>query len=134
MNRTHLIQAFEQIATAEGYHFHTMEDRYIPQIVGKYPALWLSPPTFHSIEGRTHGKITYAVQAHAMQAAAKVPPAEHAQLHAQMEQQMMEIFGKLSQREFVVAVEDLQIRHSSMTLSSHGEVATTATAKVITFF
>ena len=33
MNRTHLIQAFEQIATAEGYHFHTMEDRYIPQIV-----------------------------------------------------------------------------------------------------
>jgi hypothetical protein len=31
-------------------------------------------------------------------------------------------------------VEDLQIRHSSMTLSSHGEVATTATAKVITFF
>lgn len=134
MNRTPLIQAVEQIATASGYRFYSMEDRYMPQIIKEYPTMWLSPPTFHSIEGRRHGKITYSVQMHAMQAGAKTPPEQHQSMHNQMEQELMEVFTQLTQREFIVAVENLQIRHSTQTLTPHGEVASTATAKVITFF
>ena len=134
MNRTRLLQAFEQKATADGYHFHSTDDRYIPQLVSAYPTLWLSPPKFESIEGRTHGTITYSVTAHALDAGAKLSPTERTARHAAMEDELLEIFSTLSEKDFVIAVENLTIKHSSQTLTSAGDVAATATAEVITFF
>ena len=55
MNRTNLLKAVESSATANGYHFYTGDEHYIPQLATAYPALWLNPPKFQSIEGRTHG-------------------------------------------------------------------------------
>ena len=134
MNRTKLLQAFEQKATADGYHFHSTFDRYIPQLVNAYPTLWLSPPKFESIEGRTHGRITYTITAHAIDAAAKLSPSERNESHARLEGELLDIFTTLSEHDFVAAVEGLEIKHSSQTLTSAGDVAATATAKVITIF
>lgn len=134
MNRTPLIQAFEQTATADGYHFHCAEERYIQQLAGEYPVLWLTPPTFHSKQGRTHGKISYEVTAHAISRGAKIHPEERNTLWSKMEQDLIHIFSSISEREFVIAVEELKIRHSSHTLTPSGEVVATATAKVITFY
>lgn len=134
MNRTPLIKAVEQTATANGYHFHCAEERYIPQLAGGYPTLWLTPPTFHSKEGRNHGKISYNLTLHAIDRGAKIHPEERNTLWSKMEQDLIEIFSSLTLEEFVIAVEDLQIRHTSQTLTPSGEVAATATAKVITFY
>lgn len=134
MNRTHLLQAFSRTATADGYHFHSTDDRYIPQLVTAYPALWLSPPEFKQIKGRKHGTITYNITAHALDAGAKLSPTERTARHTALEEELIKVFSSLSEEEFVVAVENLSIRHSSQTLTSAGEVAATATAEVITFF
>ena len=53
---------------------------------------------------------------------------------ARLEGDIVGMFSSLSQEDFVVAVEDLKIRHTSHTLTAHGEIAATATADVITFF
>lgn len=134
MNRTHLLQAFERTATADGYLFHSTDERYIPQLVTSFPALWLAPPKFKSMEGRKHGTITYDITAHALDAGAKLSPTERNARHAALEEELLKVFSMLSEEEFVVTVENLSIRHSSQTLTSAGEVAATATAEVITFF
>jgi hypothetical protein len=69
-----------------------------------------------------------------MDAGAKLPPEERESIWARLEQDVVELFSSLSSEEFVVAVENLKIRHSSHTLTPHGEVAATATAEVVTFF
>lgn len=134
MNVKKLNSAIEQSATANGYHFHSAEERYIPQLTTAYPTLWLTPPTMKQMEGRTHGRITYSLTMHALDAAAKLPPEERNQRWAEMEGDLIGMFTQLSKEDFVVAIEHLTLRQSSHTLTSHGEVAVTATADVITFF
>ncbi len=134
MNRKKLLQAFERIATADGYTFHSTDERHLSQLIDTYPAMWLAPPTFSSMEGRKHGKITYSVTLHALDAGAKLHPEERENVWAELEKDVVGLFSTLSQEDFVVAVEDLKIRHTSHTLTAHGEVAATATADVITFF
>lgn len=134
MNRTHLLQAFSRTATADGYHFHSTDERYIPQLVTAYPALWLSPPEFKQMEGRKHGTITYNIKAHALASGAKLSPTERTARHTELEEELVKVFSSLSEEDFVVAVENLSIRHTSQTLSSAGEIVATATAEVITFF
>jgi hypothetical protein len=51
-----------------------------------------------------------------------------------LEDELVEMFSKLSVAKRVIAVEGLKIRHTSSTLTTHGEVAATATAEVVTFF
>ena len=134
MNRTNLLKAVEESATANGYHFYTGDEHYIPQLATAYPALWLNPPKFQSIEGRTHGKITYAVTLHALCANAKASPDELREMSAELEEQLLGTFSSLSEADFVVAVENLQIRHQSLTRTAAGNATATATADVITFF
>ena len=134
MNRKQLLQAVERIATADGYHFHSTDDRHMSQLITAYPTVWLSPPVFSSMQGRKHGKVTYSVTLHALEAGAKLPPEKREEVWARLEQDIVEMFSTLSQEDFVVAVEDLKIRHTSHTLTAHGEIAATATADVITFF
>lgn len=134
MNRKKLLQAAQRIATAEGYQFYSTDERHMSQLVESYPAMWLTPPTFSTMEGRKHGKITYSVTLHALDAGAKLPPQEREGVWERLELDIVNLFSTLSEEDFVVAVEDLKIRHTSHTLTSHGEVAATATADVITFF
>lgn len=134
MNRKKLLQAFHSLATADGYTFYSADDDSLSQTIKAYPAMWLSPPVFASKEGRTHGKATYSVTLHALQSCHKLPPSMREQIWQQLEEELLNLFTKLSEQEFVIAVEELTIRHSSQTLSTHAEVAATATADVITFF
>ena len=134
MNRTNLLKAVESSATTNGYHFYTGDEHYIPQLATAYPALWLNPPKFQSIEGRTHGKITYAVTLHALGANAKASPDELREMSAELDEQLLGTFSSLSEADFVVAVENLQIRHQSLTRTAVGNATATATADVITFF
>lgn len=134
MNRKNLLDSVERIATADGYHFHSTSDELMSQQIDSYPAMWLSPPVFSSVQGRKHGKLTYAVTLHALDQGAKLPPQEREQVWATLEEDIVALFTTLSEEDFVVAVENLKIRHTSHTLTTHGEVAATATADVITFF
>lgn len=134
MNREKLINAVESIATAEGYKFLSAEERYIPQHTTHYPTLWLLPPQFHSIEGKNHGTVTYSVKLHAIGEGAKQSPKQRNTTRTELEQMLINVFTTLSEEDFVVEVENLKIAHTSHTLTSHGEVAATATAEVITFY
>ena len=134
MNRKKLIQAIERIATADGYTFYSTDEREMPRAIRQYPLVWLAPPVFTSMEGRKQGKITYSLTLHAMQADAKLPPAERERVWAQLEEDVVGMFSTLSEEDFVIAVEDLKIRHTSHTHTPHGEICATATAEVVTFF
>lgn len=134
MNREKLIKAFEQTATAEGYAFYSAEDRYLPQMVKQHPAIWLSPPEFYSMEGNRHGSATYTVTLHALHRGAKSNEKQRREIGAELEQSILDIFSSLTSFDFVAEVDKLRIRHSSHTLTAHGDVAATATAEVITIF
>lgn len=134
MNREKLTSAIQTIATAEGYKFYSGEERRVPQFVEGYPALWLTPPEFSSMEGRKHGSVIYSVKLHALCEGAKLSAAERSTTRCVQEEALVKLFTTLSNEMFVAEVENLKIRHSSQTLSSHGEVVTTATADVITLF
>lgn len=134
MNHTYLINAIESIATADGYSFYTDSEERTSEQIKSYPAVWLQPPKFLQMEGRKHGKVTYDVTLHAMDAGAKLSPAERKQTWSRLEEELIGMFSKLSDTERVIAVEKLKIQHSSLSLTTHGEVAATATAEVVTFF
>ena len=113
MNRTYLLDAVESIAAENGYEFHSADDRYM---------------------GRNHGKITYSVTLHALDAGAKLSPAERNGAWAHLEHDLVDLFTALSKKSLVLAVENLAIRAADSTLTTHGEVSATATADVVTFF
>ena len=134
MNRTYLLNAVESIAAENGYEFHSADDRYMSQHIAAYPAMWLSPPQFSSMEGRSHGKITYSMTLHALDAGAKLSPVERNGAWARLEHDLVELFTSLSRKSLVLAVENLAVRAADSTLTTHGEVSATATADVVTFF
>ena len=134
MNREKLINAFKSTATAEGYAFYSAEERCLPLTIKQYPAVWLSPPEFQSMEGRTHGSVVYAVTLSALKQGAKMNSAQREAASAELEQSLVDMFAAISDCDFVAEVDKLRIRHTSQTLTTQGEVAATATAEVITFF
>ena len=96
MNHTYLINAIESIATADGYSFYTDSEERMSEQIKSYPAVWLQPPKFQQMEGRKHGKVTYDVTLHAMDAGAKLSPAEREQTWSRLEDDLVEMFSKLS--------------------------------------
>jgi hypothetical protein len=134
MNRTKLTSAIRSISTADGYNFYTDGEVSMPRHITAYPALWLAPPRLEQVQGRRHGKVTYSVKLHALRDGLKLSPDERTQAWADMEQDVIDIFAQLSEQEFVVAVEELKVQHTSSSLTNHSEVAVTATAEVVTFF
>lgn len=134
MNREKLINAIETIASADGYNFYSDGEKQMSQSLNHYPAMWLSPPRFESMKGRNHGKIIYSVKLHAMCDGLRLSPDERNTSWSQMESDLVELFSQLSQEDFVIAIEQLKVQHSSATMTNHSEVAATATANVITFF
>ena len=134
MNRNSIIQALDTIAKTKGYTLYTDADSLLPQRLKSFPAIWLSPLKFKSMEGRKHGKITYLLSLKALTQAAKLPPADHEGVWAKMEDDVLEIFSALSQQERVIAIENLSLKSNFATLTSHGELSLEATAEVITFF
>lgn len=134
MNRQFILDAVEQAATARGYSFHSDSDVGLKLPRSAYPAVWLNPPQFVSKQGRTHGKVTYSLTMHLMGRGVKLNAAQRAQAWEQMEDDALEIFSIVSQGDKVVAVNGLKIRSGDIALASNGEVVTTATAEVVTFY
>lgn len=134
MNREKLTTAIKTIAERDGYNFYCDGEALMPRFVSSYPALWLTPPRFESMKGRNHGKIIYSVKMYAMQDGLKYSTEQRNAAWAKMEEDLVDIFSQLSEEDFVVAVEQLKVQHSSATMTNHAEVAATATANVITFF
>ena len=134
MNREKLINAFQQTATAQNYTFYSAEDRHLTQMVKHYPAIWLSPPEFHSMEGCNHGTVIYNVTLHALHLGAKLDEKQREARSTELEQSLIELFSSLSEFDFIAEVDNLRIKHSSHTLNTLGDVTATATAEVITIF
>ena len=134
MNQKNLVKAIGRIATAQGYNFISTVPSHLPALASSYPAMWLEPPQFFKMTGRTHGKMSYEVTLHALREGAKVAPTEYDTHWAQMEQDLIELFTTLSHEPQVIVVENLKIRNTSHTLSSHGTIESTATAEVVTYY
>ena len=134
MSRKSIIDSLQAIATDYDYEFYADEERYLTQGVKRLPALWLTPPQFHSKEGRTHGKITYSVTLHALTEGAKLPPTEREAAWEMLESDLVEIFSSLSRAERVIAIENLKIKCNIASLTALGEISATATAEVVTYY
>lgn len=134
MNHANLKNAVAGLAADRGYEFHSADERFMSQTISAYPAMWLAPPRFDSMEGVRHGRITYAVTLHALDEGAKLSPAGRGEAYARLEGDVVELFTALSMADVVVAVENLEVRAQTRSLTNHGEVAVTATADVVTFF
>ena len=134
MNRAYLSSAIEGLVSRVGYEFQLDDESCYPTTVCRYPAAFLSQPEFLSMEGRNRGKIAYKVTLRLAKQGAKLSPQERNALLASMEEQLVEVFVKLSQTERVAMVENLEIKPQSPIVDNHGAVAMVATAKVVTIF
>ena len=104
MNRTHLEGAAEKLTAQRGYTFYTGPEDDMGHTVRNYPAAWLAPPELHAVEGRTHGRATYDMTLHLLRPGARISPAER------------------------------RTALASFSLTPHGEISQTATARIVTWF
>ncbi len=134
MNRAFLCSAIEGLVSQCGYHFQLNDEAHYPTAVCRYPAVFLSQPEFHSIEGRKRGRITYKVTLRLAQMGAKLSPSERNALLDEMEQEMLNLFVALSETERVAVVDKLTISPCPEAIDAHGALAIEAEAYVTTIF
>ena len=134
MNRAFLSSAIEGLVSSYGYDFYHSEESHYPTILCRYPAAHLSPPEFVRMEGQKRGRVTYRVRLRLAQQAAKLPPKRRADLLAEIEQQMIDIFVALSRTEQVAVVDNLTITTTSPAIDNHGALAMVGEAEVVTIF
>lgn len=134
MNRTHLERVAERLAAARGYAFHALRQEAQPTLVRTYPAALLQPLSLRSVEGRTHGRAVYDIVLRLLARGAKLAPAARGEAFAALENDLLGLFAELSQDEKVIAVEALEIRPAAFTLTPHGELSQTASARIVTWF
>ncbi|MEG1611143.1 MAG: hypothetical protein RRZ83_02785 [Alistipes sp.] len=134
MNRTHLERAAEALALKRGYTFFAVQDESLPHAVRSYPAAVLAPLAFHAIEGRQHGRATYDMTLRLLTLGAKLSPTQRCAALATLENDLLALFVELTADEKVIAVEELKIRSAALSLTPHGELSQTATARIITHF
>ena len=134
MNRTHIEGAAETLTAQQGYTFHTGPESDMGHTVRSYPAAWLAPLELHAVEGRSHGRATYDMTLHLLRSGARLSPAERRTALAEMEEQVLGIFAALSLDSRILAVERLSVRPRTFTLTPHGEISQTATARIVTWF
>lgn len=134
MNRTHLERVAETLATERGYAFHALRQETQPTVVRTYPAALLQPLALRSIEGRVHGRAVYDLTLRLLGKGAKLSPESRGDAFAALENDLIGLFSDLSQDEKVIAVEGLEIHPSAFTLTPHGELSQTASARIVTWF
>lgn len=134
MNRTHLELAAEALASKRGYAFAAVQDDALPHSVATYPVAVLAPLLLHAVEGRQHGRATYDMTLRLLCLGAKRSPAERRAAYATLEEDLLAILAELSDDAKVIAVDELSIHPAACTLTPHGELSQTATARIITSF
>lgn len=134
MNRTHLERAAETLAGKRGYAFSAVRQESAPVLPRTYPAALLLPLALRSIEGHRHGRAVYDLTLRLLAQGAKLPPAARGETLAALENDLIDLMAELSEDEKVLAVEALEIRPATFTLTSHGELSQTATARILTWF
>ncbi len=134
MNRSYLTSAMRDIAESKGYSFRSAPQEYMNSLVGRYPAAFMPYPEFRDIEGRRRGKITYRLTLHLLEDGARFSPADRERALDRLERSLLDIFCSLSSRERVLSVENLSLSPSALTLTTHGEIAMTAVADVVSLF
>ncbi len=134
MNHTHLERSVCRLAAELGYRAATGANAAMQSALPPFPAAWLSPVELHEIEGRRHGRIVYNVVLRLMRSGMKSPHTDRAAVWARLEEDLLELFSRLSDEEQVIAVEGLTITPAAGTLTSRGELSQTATARIVTFF
>ena len=133
MNRAILSSAIEGAVSSYEYKFEEVPKSLYPCIIRYYTAVTLIEPEFLRMEGRKHGKITYSVTLHLDRNGAKLSPEERKQTLATMEQELVDIFLRLSKHQRIAGVEDLIIEPQPQ-LDNHGALSLVATAEVVTVF
>ena len=134
MNRKKLISAVQAICGSMGYEFRALDSSALSSGCQQMPAAVLIQPKFQSIEGRNHGRITYQTTLYLFKSGSRLSPAEQTELLAQMEEEMWEIFSKLSENKSVALVDKLQMEHSMHSMLGRGEIGLKANAEVEIIF
>lgn len=134
MNHVQLVNALRDLSVSLGYSFTEGTEERMSQAVRQYPAAWISPPRVLSAEGRRHGRITYGITLHLLDAGAKMTPDARNERFAEMENDALEIFTRLSENGCIIAVEKLTVEPRAASLTSHGEISQTVQARAVTCF
>lgn len=134
MNRANLNSAVEHLSSLYGYDFVSAAEISLPSLIKELPTVLMAPPEFRSMEGRSHGRITYRVKLHLLHGAAKASPQERAEMLDTMEQDALGIFSELCEEYFVAAVEELTMTPATKPITNYGDIALTVAANIVTIF
>ena len=114
--------------------FFTGTAEYLAAVVDRYPALFVETPQFRSMEGVSHGRITYRLVLHVLDAAAGHSAERRNQSIDIGEGLALTLLTQLSLAPSIVAVENISIRPSMLKLTGHGDVSVTAVADIVCDF
>lgn len=134
MNRKKLISAVEQSCAERGYSFSVLDSQALSAQTPSLPAAVLENPTFLSIVGRSHGRITYKVRLSLFKRAAKLSAAQLSDLLSGLEGELLDIFTALSTTSDIAVVEKLTIEPVTRAAIGRGEVGVRAQAEVEIIF
>ena len=134
MNRRKLVSAVQAICGSMGYEFRALDSSALSASCQSMPAAVLIQPKFQSSEGRNHGRITYRTTLYLLKPGSRLSSAEQSDVLAQMEEDMLDIFSKLSENKSVALVDKLQMEHSIHSVLGRGEIGLKANAEVEIIF
>ena len=134
MNRRKLVSAVQAICGSMGYEFRALDSSALSASCQSMPAAVLIQPKFQSIEGRNHGRITYRTTLYLLKPGSRLSSAEQSDVLAQMEEDMLDIFSKLSENKSVALVDKLQMEYSIHSVLGRGEIGLKANAEVEIIF
>lgn len=134
MNRNHLERAAETLAARRGYAFVAAPDQHLPLALATLPAAVLAPLALHSVEGHRHGRAIYDLTLRLLCAGARLAPEARRTALATLEDDLLSLLAELSEDDAVIAIEGLALCPAEGTLTPHGELSQTATARILTHF
>lgn len=132
MNRTRLIQAVERLAVERNWHFIALRNNLAPSALKALPSAILRRLDLRSIEGKNNGTAIYDIVLTLVVRPER--PAAGADAAAELEEPLIGLFTAISEEPCVVAVEQLALKCEAAPLTPHGDVAMTATARIVTWF
>ena len=134
MNSKKIVEALARIGGRLGYGFGTGAAHRALCEKGSEADMWLLPPTLRMVEGRHHGRATYALTLYATHRRLRIDNAETVTLIDRMQSDMLTAFTALSEEPFVALIDSLKIETKGCGLRPDAGIGIVVTANVETIF
>lgn len=134
MDRYQLNTIIERLCKMQGLNFRVVERQAVAAQTPALPAIVMQQPEFIGQQGRTSGRVTYAIKLLLVDKAIGMTHKERAEMISTAEQSLLQLLTDLSMDNQVALIKDIRIEAVDSGRLARHECGVEATAKVVTLF